>query len=42
MRRDRLFPLGKYLVVWRKDAGTWRAVQDIWNSDNPAAAPARK
>ncbi len=31
---------GKYVVVWRKDAGTWRAVQDIWNSDNPPPAPA--
>jgi uncharacterized protein (TIGR02246 family) len=26
---------GKYVVTWRKAAGTWRAVQDIWNSDNP-------
>jgi len=33
---------GKYLVSWRKDAGTWHAVQDIWNSDNPAPAPAKK
>jgi ketosteroid isomerase-like protein len=34
---------GKYLVVWRKDAGAWHAVQDVWNSDNPPpAAPAKK
>ena len=26
---------GKYLVNWRKQDGTWRAVQDMWNSDNP-------
>ena len=26
---------GKYIVVWRKSEGTWQAVQDIWNSDNP-------
>ena len=36
---------GKYLVHWHKIGGTWKIVDDIWNSDNPAmpmpAAPAR-
>lgn len=32
---------GKYLVHWHKLNGTWRVVDDIWNSDNPAVpAPA--
>jgi ketosteroid isomerase-like protein len=26
---------GKYLVAWHKTGVGWRAVQDIWNSDNP-------
>jgi len=31
---------GKYVVVWRKRDGDWKAVQDIWNSDNPPPAAA--
>jgi uncharacterized protein (TIGR02246 family) len=33
---------GKYIVVWEKKAGTWKAAADIWNSDLPAqgSAPA--
>jgi ketosteroid isomerase-like protein len=32
---------GKYLEVWKKQAdGSWKAVDDIWNSDMPVAAPA--
>ncbi len=27
---------GKYLVVWKKEAGTWRLHKDIWNSSLPA------
>ena len=27
---------GKYVVVWRKVGGTWKAAADIFNSDNPA------
>jgi ketosteroid isomerase-like protein len=27
---------GKYLVHWHKLNGTWKIVDDIWNSDNPA------
>jgi ketosteroid isomerase-like protein len=29
---------GKYLVVWKKDAGTWKMYRDVWNSTRPAAA----
>ncbi|WP_210465912.1 YybH family protein [Rufibacter roseolus] len=27
---------GKYLVVWKKEAGDWKLQKDIWNS-NPAS-----
>ena len=27
---------GKYLVHWHKVNGSWKMVDDIWNSDNPA------
>lgn len=30
---------GKYVVVWRNDAGTWLLHQDIWNSNRPAPKP---
>jgi uncharacterized protein (TIGR02246 family) len=29
---------GKYVVVWRKIGGDWKAVADIFNSDLPASA----
>jgi ketosteroid isomerase-like protein len=29
---------GKYVVVWRKTGGEWKAVADIFNSDLPAKA----
>lgn len=40
---------GKYLVHWHKLNGTWKMVEDMWNSDNPpppmpadsAAGPSR-
>ena len=28
---------GKYVVVWRKVGGEWKAAADIFNSDKPAA-----
>lgn len=32
---------GKYITVWKKQAdGSWKAIQDIFNSDLPAPAPA--
>ena len=30
---------GKYLVVWKEQAGQWKLYQDIWNSSVPAPAP---
>lgn len=38
---------GKYVVIWARTGGSWKAIQDIWNSDQPppaqpaAAAPAQ-
>jgi ketosteroid isomerase-like protein len=29
---------GKYIVVWKKDAGQWKLHQDIFNSDGAPAA----
>lgn len=26
---------GKYIVLWRRDGGTWRLHRDIWNSSAP-------
>lgn len=30
---------GKWVEVWRQDAGKWRMVRDIWNSDAPPPPP---
>jgi uncharacterized protein (TIGR02246 family) len=27
---------GKYIVLWKKEGGTWKLHRDIWNSDKPA------
>jgi uncharacterized protein (TIGR02246 family) len=27
---------GKYLVVWKKQGGTWKLYRDIWNTSQPA------
>lgn len=33
---------GKFVAVWKKQAdGSWKAIADIFNSDLPAAPPAR-
>lgn len=32
-----LHDTGKYVVVWRKIGGTWKAAADIFNSDLPAS-----
>ena len=29
---------GKYVVVWKKEGGTWKLHRDIWNSDPAPAA----
>ena len=28
---------GKYVVIWRLDAGQWKLHRDIWNSSRPAS-----
>ena len=28
-----LMDQGKYLVVWKKDMGTWKLHKDIWNTN---------
>jgi hypothetical protein len=28
---------GKYVVVWHRDAGTWKLHRDIWTTSQPAA-----
>jgi uncharacterized protein (TIGR02246 family) len=28
---------GKYIVIWKQEAGDWRVHRDIWNSSMPAA-----
>ncbi|NOT64063.1 MAG: SgcJ/EcaC family oxidoreductase [Acidobacteria bacterium] len=28
--------IGKYVVVWKNDGGTWKLHVDIWNTNNPA------
>jgi uncharacterized protein (TIGR02246 family) len=29
---------GKYVVVWKKEDGTWKLYRDIWNTSMPAPA----
>lgn len=29
---------GKYLVVWKKERGTWKLHRDMWNTSQPPAA----
>ena len=29
---------GKYVVVWHRDAGTWKLHRDIWTTSKPAAS----
>jgi uncharacterized protein (TIGR02246 family) len=33
----RVEDVGKYVVVWKKEGGAWKAAADILNSDKPAA-----
>jgi uncharacterized protein (TIGR02246 family) len=32
---------GKYMVAWKRVQGQWKLHRDIWNSNLPAAAPAK-
>jgi ketosteroid isomerase-like protein len=27
---------GKYIVIWKKDGGTWKLHRDIWTTSPPA------
>jgi ketosteroid isomerase-like protein len=29
---------GKYVVIWKREAGQWKLYRDIWNSSKPAPA----
>lgn len=29
--------IGKYVVIWKHEAGQWKIHRDIWNSSRPAA-----
>jgi len=31
---------GKYVVVWKKEDGSWKLYRDIWNTSMPATPPA--
>lgn len=35
------FDKGKFIVVWKEENGKWKMHRDIWNTDMPAAAPAK-
>jgi ketosteroid isomerase-like protein len=32
---------GKFIVMWKEENGKWKMHRDIWNTDMPAAAPAK-
>ena len=29
--------MGKYMVIWKQEAGQWKLHRDIWNSSRPAS-----
>lgn len=31
---------GKYIVLWKKEGGSWKLHRDMWSSNNPPATPA--
>ena len=33
---DQMIDTGKYVVIWKQEAGQWRLHRDIWNSRRPA------
>ena len=33
---DKMIDGGKYVVVWKKEDGSWKLYRDIWNSSAPA------
>jgi ketosteroid isomerase-like protein len=32
-----VFDAGKYVVIWKQEAGQWKIHRDIWNSSRPAS-----
>lgn len=34
---DQVIDTGKYVVIWKLDAGQWKLHRDVWNSSRPAA-----
>jgi hypothetical protein len=30
---------GKYIVIWKKEDGTWKLHRDIWTTSVPPAPP---
>lgn len=34
--RQRVTQTGKYIVLWKRDAGVWKLHADIWNTNTPA------
>jgi len=34
---DTMTDVGKYIVVWKDDGGTWKLHLDIWNTNTPLA-----
>lgn len=37
--KDASLEKGKFIVVWKKDNGTWKMHRDEWNSDMPPPPP---
>jgi len=35
------FDKGKFIVIWKEENGKWKMHRDIWNTDMPAAVPAK-
>jgi ketosteroid isomerase-like protein len=35
------FDKGKFIVVWKEENGKWKMHRDMWNTDLPAAVPAK-
>ena len=33
---DRIADEGKYIQIWKREAGQWKSYRDIWNSNRPA------
>lgn len=37
-KNDKQHDKGKYIVLWKQEAGNWKMFRDIWTSDLPPAA----